>query len=400
MSRNDEAKLFVGSMPLGTTEEGVREVFGPFGTIEEVYMMDSRRGGMQCCFVKFSAVTEAQAALVATNGKADVIGTGTTLEVRFSESKRKRAEEAAASYGMPPEEPKLFVGNLPTTVEKTELETVFSPYGELTDVVILEKGGRANKCGFVIFKKMADAVSAVAGLNGLHTFSGGAEPVVVRVADSGKKRKMEQQQQMMMQQQMMGMGGMGMGMGGMGGMQGMQGMWGGGGGMGMQGGMGGYGGGGMGGKGGAAGAAGGYGGGAAGAGYGGGAAAGAGAWGAAATGGGYGGGYGGAAAGGMGGYGGASRGSEDAGKAANKLFVGNLPESVSDQMLREAFQGYGALTDVYVMKSKGNRPGQACGFVKFGSLQECENAIGQLNQKFVMPGGLEPIIVRYANTGR
>jgi RNA recognition motif-containing protein len=94
MSRNDAAKLFVGSMPMGTTDIQVRELFSPFGTVEEVFMMTGNgRSGQQCCFVRYQTTAEAQAAVDALHGKHDMNSCGMCVEVRFADSKRKREKQ-------------------------------------------------------------------------------------------------------------------------------------------------------------------------------------------------------------------------------------------------------------------------------------------------------------------
>jgi len=62
---------------------------------------------------------------------------------------------------------KLFIGNLPWSMSLSDLESLFSEFGELTDFVIItdRMSGRSKGFGFVTFKEEADAAKAVEALN-------------------------------------------------------------------------------------------------------------------------------------------------------------------------------------------------------------------------------------------
>lgn len=63
---------------------------------------------------------------------------------------------------------KLYVGNLPYQIEKTELENLFSTIGEVKSVnIIMDKmTGRAKGFGFVEMMNADDAQQASETLNG------------------------------------------------------------------------------------------------------------------------------------------------------------------------------------------------------------------------------------------
>ena len=63
---------------------------------------------------------------------------------------------------------KLFVGNLPWGVDTEKLREVFTPYGEITDAVVLTDKftGRSRGFGFVEFSKDEEAQAAVDALDG------------------------------------------------------------------------------------------------------------------------------------------------------------------------------------------------------------------------------------------
>jgi cold-inducible RNA-binding protein len=63
---------------------------------------------------------------------------------------------------------KLFVGNLPYSVNEQQLSDMFAEFGELVEVKVISDRmtGRPKGIAFVEFVNEADATAAVEGLNG------------------------------------------------------------------------------------------------------------------------------------------------------------------------------------------------------------------------------------------
>ena len=84
-------------------------------------------------------------------------------------------------------EAKLFVGNLPATITEGELSAVFTQYGPLDRIVMMEKASPSGaRSAFVIYTQHPAAAAAIQALHAQYVFSGGQEAVVVRYADSAK----------------------------------------------------------------------------------------------------------------------------------------------------------------------------------------------------------------------
>lgn len=82
---------------------------------------------------------------------------------------------------------KLYVGNLPYSVNADELRKVFSEFGEVVDAVVISDkySGRSKGFGFVTFATEEAASSAVEKMNGKDM---GGRNLVVNVARPPKER--------------------------------------------------------------------------------------------------------------------------------------------------------------------------------------------------------------------
>lgn len=105
------------------------------------------------------------------------------------------------------------------------------------------------------------------------------------------------------------------------------------------------------------------------------------------------------AAGGAMAYGGKDAGKGKGGYSETKLFVGNLPEDITDETLKYVFSTYGAVQNVYVMTGR-SKTGNACAFVEMGTGTEADTAILTLNDKYEIKPGAGTILVKKANASR
>ncbi|MEO7128140.1 MAG: RNA-binding protein, partial [Rhodoferax sp.] len=63
----------------------------------------------------------------------------------------------------------------------------------------------------------------------------------------------------------------------------------------------------------------------------------------------------------------------------NKLYVGNLPYSVSDSDLQQTFTQFGTVTSAKVMMDRDTGRSKGFGFVEMGSDAEAQAAIAGMN---------------------
>ncbi len=63
----------------------------------------------------------------------------------------------------------------------------------------------------------------------------------------------------------------------------------------------------------------------------------------------------------------------------NKLYVGNLPFSATEEDLRELFEGHGTVESAAVISDRETGRSRGFGFVEMGSEGEAQSAIQSLN---------------------
>lgn len=184
--RSDVVKLFVGQIPKTLEEDGVREVFQEFGDIVEIVILRDRRSGVHqgCCFVKYSNVSAAQAAIAALHNQRSLPPLRNPLQVRFAESGTNAAERGQSNA-----ENKLFVGGVPSCCGDKELRSLFSTYGEVQDVYILASKEGQRGCAFVRYATPQSCSMAIEALHGKYAMKAGELPLVVRYADPPKSQR-------------------------------------------------------------------------------------------------------------------------------------------------------------------------------------------------------------------
>jgi len=171
--------LIVNYIPTSLSEEEFKQVFEPYGELESVKLMTDRltKGSLGYGFVKFANPQAAFNAINELNGKSLQ---NKTLKV---------------AYAKPPIQYKnLYVSQLDPSVTKEILDSIFSPYGTITESKILidKVTGASKGVGFVHFETRAQAEAAANALNGT-LLPNMSQPIRVKFAnamtDSKNKRK-------------------------------------------------------------------------------------------------------------------------------------------------------------------------------------------------------------------
>ncbi len=81
-------------------------------------------------------------------------------------------------------------------------------------------------------------------------------------------------------------------------------------------------------------------------------------------------------------------------KLSNKLYVGNLSYTTSDQDLRDAFAPYGNVESASVVIDRDSGQSRGFGFVEYGSSAEAQQAVEAMNGMMVGGRNLNVNIAR------
>lgn len=172
-----KAKLFVGQIPREIIEDELRAYFTPFGILKEVSIIRDPLSGLSrgCAFVTYVEKSAADAAVEALHNVVQLPSSPNPLQVRFAETPLDR-------------ENKVFVGMLPKTYCESDLNDMFSVFGDLKEIhIIKSQDGSPKGCAFVKYFVKDAAAAAIEALN--ETIPQGAtRPIVVKFAETKKIR--------------------------------------------------------------------------------------------------------------------------------------------------------------------------------------------------------------------
>lgn len=179
----EEAKLFVGNLPYDMDSEKLAHLFEGAGIVEVAEVIYNRETEQSrgFGFVTMSTIQEAEKAVDKYH--------------QYDYNGRLLTVNKAAPRGSPPErsprdfEPSLrvYVGNLPWTVDDSRLEQLFSEHGKVVNarVVYDRETGRSRGFGFVTLASKSELDDAIAALDG-KTLDGRA--IRVNVAEERPRR--------------------------------------------------------------------------------------------------------------------------------------------------------------------------------------------------------------------
>ena len=216
-SSQSDSKLFVGNMPSDVREDEIATVFAKFGEIVEIHIMSGTRSrsGQSSAFVRFSTPDACLAAIESLNMKGKIRPTDVdALSVKFakpaatvqasnpvsSTSSFICLDGSSTAASTPSTTPlasptsfsgssstvKLFVGGLPSYVDRDDLIAIFTPFGKVESVHLMKnnKSKSGQSCAFINFHRRTEAQGAIQSLAGKYFVDMDLPPITVRFADT------------------------------------------------------------------------------------------------------------------------------------------------------------------------------------------------------------------------
>lgn len=203
-NNSSEFKLFVGNMPGDVTSDEIESVFRKFGTIVEVHIMCGNRSksGQSSAFVKFISHESCEAAISEMHLKGTIrIGDPIMLVVKYAKPPSHTPHQSPHGFesissttanSSPSTTPlssprwsKVFVGGMPSYVDRDDLIALFSPFGRVESVHLMNKNKSKSgqSCAFVNYFVRESSIAAIEALNAKYVIQEDLPPITVRFSD-------------------------------------------------------------------------------------------------------------------------------------------------------------------------------------------------------------------------
>lgn len=167
------AKIFVGSLPTGITQETFQQLFQSYGTFSTIICNPEKRYG----FVVYSTMEEAQTAIASMNGFQME---GTALVVKLANNQGGPGEGGGGKGGYgpmagapaaPAQGERLYIKGLPAGYTDDMARELFSNYGTVVDSKVLVNNGKTDdgtgqSVAIIRFGSLTEAQWLVDNLNG------------------------------------------------------------------------------------------------------------------------------------------------------------------------------------------------------------------------------------------
>ncbi|XP_064404116.1 non-POU domain-containing octamer-binding protein-like isoform X2 [Halichondria panicea] len=135
---SNKARVFIANLPREMSETELRELFRPYGEVQEIFIQKEK----SFAFCRMAYKSEAESAIAALNG---MVVKGRDLKVRF-----------AVSSSL------VKVENIHPLVSNELLSDAFAQFGEVEEaVVVTDDRGKSKGCGIVEFARKQSAMNAI-----------------------------------------------------------------------------------------------------------------------------------------------------------------------------------------------------------------------------------------------
>ncbi|TDH73696.1 hypothetical protein CCR75_002611 [Bremia lactucae] len=84
----------------------------------------------------------------------------------------------------------------------------------------------------------------------------------------------------------------------------------------------------------------------------------------------------------------------------HKLFIGMIPKTADENAIREVFELFGTIDEVYILRHPATGQSKGCAFLKFKDRTSALAAIEEVNGNVTMDRGTSPLVVKFADSRR
>ncbi|CAH0521699.1 unnamed protein product [Peronospora belbahrii] len=84
----------------------------------------------------------------------------------------------------------------------------------------------------------------------------------------------------------------------------------------------------------------------------------------------------------------------------HKMFIGMIPKTADEAAIREVFEVFGSIEEVYILRHPATGQSKGCAFLKFKERSSALAAIEEVNGNVTMERGTSPLVVKFADSRR
>jgi len=174
-------KIFVGSLPDGIDAESLQLEFSKYGIVEDVFVKPNCEPGRQWAFVTFQSQEQAQLAKDSCDRILTFPGAARACDVMLAKNQGMFGQEPLGG-GQPDAPKKIFVGSLPDGIQESTLRAEFSGFGVIEEVFIKPGCEPGRQWAFVTFQRHDQAQAAAVATNNVLMFPGCVKTCEVTLA--------------------------------------------------------------------------------------------------------------------------------------------------------------------------------------------------------------------------
>jgi len=177
-------KIFVGSLPANIDDLTLRNEFAKFGQVEDIYIKPNCDPTRQWAFITFAGPEQAQFAKESCDRILNFPGAPGPCDVMLAKNQGMFGQDPLGGGGPDTSSApkKIFVGSLPDGIPDVSLRTEFGKYGTIEEVFIKQGCEPGRQWAFITYMTHEEANFAAQSTNGLIQFAGAARACEVTLA--------------------------------------------------------------------------------------------------------------------------------------------------------------------------------------------------------------------------